>query len=262
MPKLLIFNPPSNNNGASLAPLTSDGEKLDLTTEYSGSLPAFNIDSKSPTVLTLKYTFNGTNYYPTIIKLINNAYNTQASVVVGNENGINFTSVTPSSWIFNAGLSGGASYVAIKTAAYSLPDPILSINTGYAGQAGQVIKLAPSQTANAFEIQSSSSSTPIFHINSSGNIFLNNGQLTEISTGAGWSKISAPVGSQLRLYAIESIYAGIGINGNDGIRIDGSTTPNDTRLFLYDVNKGSLTRVLVGNADSGGSGYRILRVVN
>jgi hypothetical protein len=38
--------------------------------------------------------------------------------------------------------------------------------------------------------------------------------------------------------------------------------PNDTRLFLYDVNKGSLTRVLVGNADSGGSGYRILRVVN
>jgi hypothetical protein len=43
---------------------------------------------------------------------------------------------------------------------------------------------------------------------------------------------------------------------------DASTTANDTRLLVYDVTAGALRRVTIGAADSGGAGYRALRIPN
>lgn len=54
------------------------------------------------------------------------------------------------------------------------------------------------------------------------------------------------------------------VNGtaDSGIEVDGSTTSGHTRFLLYDVTSGALQRVLVGANDSGGSGYRVLRIAN
>jgi hypothetical protein len=45
-------------------------------------------------------------------------------------------------------------------------------------------------------------------------------------------------------------------------RFDGSTTAGDTRFLIYDVDNGTLERVTVGAADSGGTGYKLLRIPN
>lgn len=51
-------------------------------------------------------------------------------------------------------------------------------------------------------------------------------------------------------------------NGNDGIAVDGSSVGGQTRLIVYDVDNGQLERVTVGAADSGGSGFKLLRIPN
>jgi len=58
--------------------------------------------------------------------------------------------------------------------------------------------------------------------------------------------------------------AQININADDkiGIRVDGSTTSGNTRFMLYDVDNATLERVSVGAADSGGSGFKVLRIPN
>ncbi len=49
---------------------------------------------------------------------------------------------------------------------------------------------------------------------------------------------------------------------NDLMSLDTSTTSGDTRLLLYDVAAGTLVRVSRGAADSGGTGFRVLRIPN
>lgn len=45
-------------------------------------------------------------------------------------------------------------------------------------------------------------------------------------------------------------------------QFDTSTTAHVTRFLLWDVDKGALSRVSVGAADSGGAGFKLLRVPN
>lgn len=54
----------------------------------------------------------------------------------------------------------------------------------------------------------------------------------------------------------------LAFDGDDKLQVDGSTTANDTAMLLWDVNSGTLKRVSVGAADSGGAGFRLLRIVN
>lgn len=48
----------------------------------------------------------------------------------------------------------------------------------------------------------------------------------------------------------------------DRIQLDAGNGANTTGFLLYDVNSTSLKRVEVGAADSGGTGYRLLRIAN
>lgn len=48
----------------------------------------------------------------------------------------------------------------------------------------------------------------------------------------------------------------------DFFRVDHSTTAGDTRMLVWDVDNGVLERVTVGAANSGGSGYKLLRIPN
>jgi len=52
------------------------------------------------------------------------------------------------------------------------------------------------------------------------------------------------------------------IAGNDKIRVDNSATATHTALMLYDVDNNTLERVTVGAADSGGAGFKLLRIPN
>ena len=46
------------------------------------------------------------------------------------------------------------------------------------------------------------------------------------------------------------------------MRADYSSAAGDTRLLLWDVSAGTLKRVSIGAADSGGAGFKVLRVPN
>lgn len=50
--------------------------------------------------------------------------------------------------------------------------------------------------------------------------------------------------------------------GTEALRVDHSTTAGETRLLVYDVDNATLERVSVGAADSGGSGFKVLRIPN
>jgi len=51
-------------------------------------------------------------------------------------------------------------------------------------------------------------------------------------------------------------------NSTEVARFDGDATSGNTRMLLWDVDAGALVRVSVGAADSGGSGFKVLRVPN
>jgi len=46
------------------------------------------------------------------------------------------------------------------------------------------------------------------------------------------------------------------------IQLDDNNTAGNTRLLLYDVDNATVERVSVGAPDSGGAGYKVLRIPN
>jgi len=49
---------------------------------------------------------------------------------------------------------------------------------------------------------------------------------------------------------------------DSNLQVDDSATATHTRLLVYDVDNATLERVTVGAADSGGSGFKVLRIPN
>lgn len=52
------------------------------------------------------------------------------------------------------------------------------------------------------------------------------------------------------------------VNSVTCAQIDGSVTAGQTRLLIWDVDNNTLERVTVGAADSGGAGFKVLRIPN
>jgi len=53
-----------------------------------------------------------------------------------------------------------------------------------------------------------------------------------------------------------------GGSGQQALQIDDNATSGNTRMLVYDVDNGTLERVTVGAADSGGAGFKVLRIPN
>lgn len=51
-------------------------------------------------------------------------------------------------------------------------------------------------------------------------------------------------------------------SGVESVRADDDATAGNTRLMIYDVDNATLERVTVGAADSGGAGFKVLRIPN
>ncbi len=52
------------------------------------------------------------------------------------------------------------------------------------------------------------------------------------------------------------------LSWSTAIKVDNDSTAGNTRFFLYDVDNATLERVTVGIADSGGVGFKLLRIPN
>lgn len=50
--------------------------------------------------------------------------------------------------------------------------------------------------------------------------------------------------------------------GVENAKVDTNAVAGNTRLMIYDVDNGTLERVSVGAADSGGAGFKVLRIPN
>lgn len=94
------------------------------------------------------------------------------------------------------------------------------------------------------------------------------------TTSFGWTRIfmkSGLVGSpsytfrddsDSGLYNVSANLVALMAGGVESIRVDASATATQTRLLVYDVDKGAVSRVTVGANDSGGAGFKLLRVPN
>lgn len=69
-------------------------------------------------------------------------------------------------------------------------------------------------------------------------------------------------GSLTRLLNSGTRPLNVQVNAQDRLSVDNSSTANDTALLLWDVTAGILVRVTRGAADSGGAGFRLLRIPN
>lgn len=52
------------------------------------------------------------------------------------------------------------------------------------------------------------------------------------------------------------------VSSAEVVRVDASVTAGQTRFLIYDVDNATLERVTVGVADSGGAGFKLLRIPN
>ena len=53
-----------------------------------------------------------------------------------------------------------------------------------------------------------------------------------------------------------------GAAATEALKVDSSVVAGDTRLLLYDVDNATVERVTVGAAESGGAGFKVLRIPN
>jgi hypothetical protein len=88
--------------------------------------------------------------------------------------------------------------------------------------------------------------------------------------GAGLQLITSPNAFGVDLYAenCELVFNDVThamrflVDSVESAKIDASAVAGDTRFMLYDVDTATLQRVSVGVADSGGVGYKVLRIPN
>lgn len=87
----------------------------------------------------------------------------------------------------------------------------------------------------------------------------------EINSSSGGIVIDAARGAlQLQAEGLDGNPAEINIvSGSDTVgKFDANATVGNTRFLLWDVDSGTLKRVSVGDPDSGGDGYKVLRIPN
>jgi hypothetical protein len=64
------------------------------------------------------------------------------------------------------------------------------------------------------------------------------------------------------MYRVGADQLGLVAGGAVGAQVDLTSTAGNTRLLIYDVDNATLERVTVGAADSGGTGFKVLRIPN
>lgn len=87
-------------------------------------------------------------------------------------------------------------------------------------------------------------------------------QFQDVGSGATTTLRNETANGILALITSAGGSARITVGANESGRFDDSAVAGDTRFLLWDVTAGALVRVTRGAADSGGAGFRVLRVPN
>lgn len=89
-----------------------------------------------------------------------------------------------------------------------------------------------------------------------------NGKLRFGTGSAADMQLVATADTNTGFYWGGSDVCGVGCGGADAVKFDATAVAGNTRLFVYDVDNAQLERVTIGAADSGGAGYKVLRIPN
>jgi len=85
----------------------------------------------------------------------------------------------------------------------------------------------------------------------------------ENSSGGNGLEIAADSTTNgIRFYGLNNAPFVFAPNASERMRIDNTSTAGQTALLLYDVDNNTVERVTVGAADSGGTGFKVLRIPN
>jgi hypothetical protein len=91
-----------------------------------------------------------------------------------------------------------------------------------------------------------------------------NGAFTVGQGGAGVSDkvLEIELTDGLDIFGVYTTHADFRFSNGTSLQIDDDAVAGNTRLLLYDVDNGKVERVSVGAADSGGAGFKVLRLPN
>lgn len=177
--------------------------------------------------------------------------------------------------------AGAAGVLAQNNTAFKWvdADTQLQLTAGGATKTPLLLTLAGSQSADALQIKDSGGTT-IASIDAVGRATfgrngiaaqslvirdLNGNNYGAIYNGAvvvgDQSYAFAAAATETRVNA-PSGTVGLFIGNSEYFRIDANATAGNTRMLVYDVDNGTLERVSVGAADSGGTGFKLLRIPN
>jgi hypothetical protein len=81
-------------------------------------------------------------------------------------------------------------------------------------------------------------------------------------TGARIEAVTSDVSAGSEDFYLSFLTMKAGATASEDFRIQRTATALDTSLMLYDVDNAQMERVSVGAADSGGSGFKVLRIPN
>lgn len=193
----------------------------------------------------------------------------------------------------NSTIAGTATITSTSASAFTAgangaTNPVLKVNantasvatgieiTGAAAAGGVVLAAISSGTNENLAIDAKGSGTITLGGTSTGNIVLT--RAASFSAGLTTTTIAATgqvalVSDQKLLldgaagndYLMHASGAGaiqIFIAGTTAAQFTATSTAGATRLSIYDVDNGNVEQVTVGAADSGGSGYKLLRIPN
>ncbi len=159
-------------------------------------------------------------------------------------------------------------------------DTQLQLTAGAATKTPLEINLFDTHSANAVEVKNSGG-TPIAYISANGRAMFgqdglaarsliirdlngnNYGAIYSANVGVGDGTYAfAAAATETRVNSPTTGSVGLFVGNVEMARVDENATGGNTRFLIYDVDNATLERVSVGTADSGGVGFKVLRIPN
>jgi hypothetical protein len=174
------------------------------------------------------------------------------------------TVAVPSLVISNSvvGVGSGTNFIAKLTITNYLHLPSINPGSFLLLTSDSMLTNGVSNGTNTLIVQSAGFTTPYYPV-ASGTNTVATGRLYNTGTTNVGLDGKFVFGANATTGVVSSVAATVlDVNGTEVLKVDASATANDTRLLLWDVTAGSLRRVTIGAADSGGAGFRVLRIPN
>lgn len=163
--------------------------------------------------------------------------------------------------------AGAAGVLAQNNAAFKWvdADTQLQLTAGGATKTPLLVTLAGSQSADAFQIKNSGG-TQLFGIEDDATVslYVSGTRVLALIPGDGTNYHGLEFGTSGSGNVLQwvSNTPRMVTNFNARMQWDGGNGAGTTGIMLWDVDNGTLERVSVGIADSGGVGYKVLRIPN